>query len=194
MKNSFGSSVILTLFGESHGIGIGAVLDGLAPGITVDEDFIRSQLSLRRPVGDISTPRAEPDNFVIESGVFGGKTTGTPICIVIPNVNTRSKDYSELRSKARPGHADYAAYTKYHGFEDYRGGGHFSGRITAGIVAAGAVAISALKNKGIYIGTHIKSIAGVADREFRNIADDIKALSQKEFAVLEDGVKEKMIS
>ena len=194
MKNSFGSSVILTLFGESHGIGIGAVLDGLAPGITVDEDFIRSQLSLRRPVGDISTPRAEPDNFVIESGVFGGKTTGTPICIVIPNVNSRSKDYSELRSKARPGHADYAAYTKYHGFEDYRGGGHFSGRITAGIVAAGAVAISALKNKGIYIGTHIKSIAGVADREFRNIADDIKALSQKEFAVLEDGVKEKMIS
>ena len=182
MKNSFGSSVILTLFGESHGAGIGAVLDGLAPGITVDEDFIRRQLSLRRPVGDISTPRAEPDNFVIESGVFGGKTTGTPICIVIPNVNTRSKDYSELRSKARPGHADYAAYTKYHGFEDYRGGGHFSGRITAGIVAAGAIAISALKNKGIYIGTHIKSIAGVADREFRNIADDIKALSQKEFA------------
>ena len=107
MKNSFGSSVILTLFGESHGAGIGAVLDGLAPGITVDEDFIRSQLSLRRPVGNISTPRAEPDNFVIESGVFGGKTTGTPICIVIPNVNTRSKDYSELRSKARPGHADY---------------------------------------------------------------------------------------
>ena len=194
MKNSFGSSVILTLFGESHGLGLGAVLDGLAPGITVDEDFIRRQLSLRRPVGDISTPRAEPDNFVIESGVFGGKTTGTPICIVIPNVNTRSKDYSELRSKARPGHADYAAYTKYHGFEDYRGGGHFSGRITAGIAAAGAIAISALKNKGIYIGTHIKSIAGVTDREFRNIADDIKAVSQKEFAVLEDGVKEKMIN
>ena len=194
MKNSFGSSVILTLFGESHGIGIGAVLDGLAPGITVDEDFIRSQLSLRRPVGNISTPRAEPDNFVIESGVFGGKTTGTPICIVISNVNTRSKDYSELRSKARPGHADYAAYTKYHGFEDYRGGGHFSGRITAGIVAAGAIAISALKNNGIYIGTHIKSIAGVTDREFRNIADDIKALSQEEFAVLDEDIKEKMIN
>lgn len=194
MKNSFGRSVILTLFGESHGRGIGTVLDGLAPGITVDEDFIRSQLSLRRPVGDISTPRSEPDNFVIESGVFGGKTTGTPICIVIPNENTRSKDYSELRSKARPGHADFAAYTKYHGFEDYRGGGHFSGRITAGIVAAGAVAISALKNKGIYIGTHIKSIAGVTDREFRNIEDDIKEVSQKEFAVLEDGVKGKMIN
>ena len=190
MKNSFGSSVILTLFGESHGLGLGAVLDGLAPGITVDEDFIRSQLSLRRPVGDISTPRAEPDNFVIESGVFGGKTTGTPICIVIPNVNTRSKDYSELRSKARPGHADYAAYTKYHGFEDYRGGGHFSGRITAGIAAAGAIAISALKNKGIYIGTHIKSTAGVSDREFQNIEDDIKAVSQKEFAVLDNGVKD----
>ena len=147
MKNTIGTSVALTVFGESHGAAVGAVLDGLAPGIEVDEEFIRSQLTLRRPFGDISTPRVEPDNFVIESGVFEGKTTGTPICIVIPNVNTKSKDYSEIRSKARPGHADYTAYEKYHGFEDYRGGGHFSGRITAGIVAGELLLFPLLKKK-----------------------------------------------
>lgn len=192
MKNSMGSSVILTIFGESHGNGIGAVLDGLAPGIEVDEEFIRSQLSLRRPVGAISTPRKEQDNFVIESGVFNGKTTGTPVCIVIPNENTRSADYGDIRSKARPGHADYTAYCKYHGFEDYRGGGHFSGRITAGIVAAGAIAISALKKKNIYIGTHIKRLACVSDRDFGDYALDISLLSKTEFAVLDSAAGEKM--
>ena len=107
MKNTYGTSVKITIFGESHGAGIGAVLDGLAPGIPVDEEFIASQLSLRRPVGQISTPRVEKDNFIIYSGVFEGYTTGTPICIVIPNENTKSKDYSEIRSKARP----YSGYT-----------------------------------------------------------------------------------
>ncbi len=192
MKNTFGNLVSITLFGESHGKAIGAVIDGLAPGITVDEEFIASQLNLRKPVGDISTPRVEKDNFIIESGVFENKTTGTPICILIPNDNTRSKDYSELRSKARPGHADFTAYSKYHGFEDYRGGGHFSGRITAGIVAAGAIAISALKNKGIYIGTHIKCIADVNDRDFGNLTEDIVSLANKQFAVLDDSKAEIM--
>ncbi len=189
MKNTIGTSVALTLFGESHGAAVGAVLDGLAPGIEVDEEFIQSQLTLRRPFGDISTPRVEPDNFVIESGVFAGKTTGTPICIVIPNVNTKSKDYSEIRSKARPGHADYTAFEKYHGFEDYRGGGHFSGRITAGIVAAGAIAISALKVKGIYVGTHISQLGGVKDRRFENFKEDIESINNKLLAVLDDNAK-----
>ena len=192
MKNTIGTSVALTVFGESHGAAVGAVLDGLAPGIEVDEEFIRSQLTLRRPFGDISTPRVEPDNFVIESGVFEGKTTGTPICIVIPNVNTKSKDYSEIRSKARPGHADYTAYEKYHGFEDYRGGGHFSGRITAGIVAAGAIAISALKEKGIYVGTHISRLAGVRDRGFVNFKEDIESVNNKVFAVLDNNAETDM--
>ncbi len=192
MKNTLGTSVKITLFGESHGTGIGAVLDGMAPGIPVDEDFIASQLSLRRPVGQISTPRVEMDNFVIQSGVFGGYTTGTPICIVIPNENTKSKDYSEIRSKARPGHADFTAYAKYHGFEDYRGGGHFSGRLTAGIVAAGAIAINALKNKGIYIGTHISRCAGVSDADFGDLETDIEKLNGKPFAVLDDSKAEEM--
>lgn len=194
MKNTIGTSVALTIFGESHGTAVGAVLDGLAPGIQVDEEFIQSQLTMRRPFGDISTPRVEPDNFVIESGVFSGKTTGTPICIVIPNVNTKSKDYSEIRSKARPGHADYTAFEKYHGFEDYRGGGHFSGRITAGIVAAGAIAISALKAKGIYVGTHISRLAGVKDRSFADFKEDINSVNNKVFAVLDKNAETAMLA
>lgn len=192
MKNTLGTNVTLTLFGESHGTGIGAVLDGIAPGIPVSEEFIASKLSLRRPVGNISTPRVEMDNFVIESGVFEGHTTGTPICIVIPNENTKSKDYGEIRCKARPGHADFTAFQKYHGFEDYRGGGHFSGRITAGIVAAGAIAISALENKGIYIGTHISRCAGVNDAPFNDVQSNVKLLSQKAFAVLDDAAGEEI--
>lgn len=192
MKNSFGSSVSVTLFGESHGNAIGAVIDGLAPGIEVDTDFIKSQLSLRRPKGTISTSRREQDEFIIESGVFEGKTTGTPICIVIPNSDTRSKDYGEMQYKARPSHADYTAYAKYHGFADFRGGGHFSGRITAAIVAAAAIVIPALNKKGIYIGTHIKKCAGVFDRDFSDLKADIDSVKDKYFAVLDSAAEEKM--
>ncbi len=192
MKNTFGNNVSVTLFGESHGVAIGAVVDGLPAGIPVSEDFIRHQLSLRRPVGKISTPRREADKFRILSGVYNGYTTGTAIAIVIENENTHSSDYSEMRSVARPGHADYTAYCKYKGYEDYRGGGHFSGRITAALVAAGAVIISALRNKGITVGTHIKSVHGVCDRNFDNIEEDILALANKEFAVLDEIVEEQM--
>lgn len=184
MKNTFGNSVSVTLFGESHGEQIGIVIDGLAPGIEIDHDFIKHQLSLRRPNGKISTARIENDEYSIISGVFDGKTTGTPVCILIKNEDTKSKDYASTRNLARPGHADYTANCKYHGFEDYRGGGHFSGRITTPIVAAGAIAISALSKKGIYIGTHIKKCAKISDRSFENIEEDIKALSQMQFAVL----------
>ncbi|MBE6738702.1 MAG: chorismate synthase [Ruminococcaceae bacterium] len=192
MKNVYGHNLTVTLFGESHGQAIGAVIDGIASGIKVDEDFIKSQLSLRRPSGSISTARSEEDNFKILSGVFGGVTTGTPICIVIENQNTVSKDYSDIEGKARPSHADFAAFMKYGGYEDYRGGGHFSGRITAAIVAAGAIIISALKAKGVLIGTHIKECAGIADKNFDNITDDIELLNTKEFAVLSDEKGEKM--
>ena len=192
MKNTIGQNVSVTLFGESHGQGIGAVIDGLAAGIDVDESFIEKQLDLRRPVGKISTPRVEKDNFKILSGVFEGKTTGTPICIVIPNENTKSKDYGEIRFKMRPSHADFTANEKYHGFEDYRGGGHFSGRITAGLVAAGAIAISALRKKGIIIGSHISRLGGISDRGFRNLEEDINALNQMQFAVLNGEKAEEM--
>ena len=183
MKNTFGQSVAITLFGESHGEYIGAVLDGMAPGLTVDEAFIRHQLSLRRPQGKISTARVEADEFKIISGVFEGKTTGTPLCILIPNTNTRSKDYD--RNIPRPGHADYAAECKYHGYQDPRGGGHFSGRITAALVAAGAIAISALRQNGILVGTHISRISDICDRSFNSYESDIETLADLSFPVLD---------
>ena len=166
MKNSIGTSVILTVFGESHGPQIGAVLDGMAPGIQVDEKFIAQQLNKRRPCGTGESARVEEDEFQIVSGVFNGRTTGAPICILIPNKDVRSEDYGKNLGLARPSHADFVAHVKYNGFEDWRGGGHFSGRITAGIVAIGAIALSALKSRGINIGTHILKCAGVSDIPF----------------------------
>ena len=186
MKNTFGSHITLTLFGESHGTAVGAVLDGLAPGMDVREDFIASQLTLRRPAGRIGTARREEDDFQILSGVFEGKTTGTPLCIVIPNRDTRSRDYDETRFLARPGHADYTAWRKYHGYEDYRGGGHFSGRVTAALVAAGAVLLDALQKKGVRIGTHLARCAGISDRPFQSLEQDLQALGGMEFAVLDE--------
>lgn len=194
LKNTLGSSVSVTIFGESHGKMIGAILDGLAPGIHVDEEFIASQMNLRKAAGSISTARHEADAVKIVSGVFNGKTTGTPITFIIENQDQHSRDYGELAYKARPGHADFTASVKYHGFQDFRGGGHFSGRITAGLVAAGAVAISALKTKNIRIGTHILSCGGVFDRNFGDLGSDIASLSHKTFAVLDDNAGEKMIA
>ncbi len=190
MKNSIGSSVIVTLFGESHGPAIGAVIDGLAPGIRIDTDYIDSKLELRKAYGKISTSRHEDDNYSIISGVYKGMTTGTPLCIIIPNNAQRSDDYTSARGPLRPGHADYTANAKYHGYEDYRGGGHFSGRITAALVAAGAVLMSALENKGIKIGTHIASLGGMEDEGMGSSEAEIKSsiekLSDKRFAVLSD--------
>lgn len=192
MKNTFGSKIAVTLFGESHGKAIGAVLDGMPSGIAVDEDFIARQMSLRKSVGAISTARKEADEVRILSGVFNGRTTGTPITFMIENQDQRSRDYGELAYKARPGHADYAAEMKYGGFQDFRGGGHFSGRITAGLVAAGAVAISALREKGITVGTHILSCGGIRDRSFGDVKSDIDYLDGLEFAVLDASKEEEM--
>ena len=190
MKNSFGQSVCLTIFGESHGAAVGCVIDGLAPGIKVDEAFIARQLTRRRPSSALDTPRQEKDEFKIVSGVFSGRTTGTPLTIIIPNENTRSRDYNY--GPARPAHADFSAYCKYHGFEDYRGGGHFSGRITAALVAAGGVIIPALEGIGISLATHIAKCAGVSDRKLGDLESDIKSLNEKSFPVLDDACGEKM--
>ena len=191
MKNTFGNSVTVTLFGESHGAEIGAVLDGLASGIPVDEAFIAERLRLRRPAGTISTGRQEQDPFRIVSGVFMGKTTGTPLTILIPNGDVRSGDYTF--GPARPGHADYTAHIRYGGHEDYRGGGHFSGRITAALTAAGAILLYALNRKGIRVGTHIAKCAGIPDAGFsENPAADIDRLDTADFAVLDETKGEAM--
>lgn len=186
MKNSIGTSVILTLAGESHGSDICAILDGMAPGIPVDEAFLAAQLERRRPSTVTDTARREADAYRIVSGVKDGMTTGAPICILIPNADVRSADYDALQELARPSHADWAASAKYGGFEDRRGGGHFSGRITVGIVAAGAIALSALKARGIAIGTHILRCAGAEDRAFGDIAADIETLNHAAFPVLDE--------
>lgn len=186
MKNVFGNNISITLFGESHGAEIGAVLDGLAPGLMVDEEFIRHQLMLRKPHGKISTQRVEADEPKIVSGVFEGRTTGSPLCILFENQNTKSKDYSKTRNLMRPGHADYTATVKYHGFADYRGGGHFSGRITTPIVACGAILIQALQKKGIHIGSHIRKCGPFLDRDFTDYDADIQMLADKIFPVLDE--------
>ena len=196
MKNTIGQSICVTLFGESHGAEIGCVIDGIAPGTVVDEGYIASRLALRRPSGLISTQRHEPDSFRIVSGVRDGRACGTPICILIPNTDTRSSDYENGDYLARPGHADYPAREKYHGYEDKRGGGHFSGRLTAPLVAAGAILSRALEEKGIHIGTHIERLGGIADRRFSGsedeIAEQIEHLSDMDFAVFDREQGERM--
>ncbi|MBR6502137.1 MAG: chorismate synthase [Clostridia bacterium] len=165
MKNTIGNSLTVTLFGESHGKAIGAVIDGMPSGIAVDDEYIASQLTRRRPQDALSTPRQEKDEYTILSGVFEGKTTGTPICITIPNADTHSSDYGEMQYKMRPSHADFTANCRYNGFQDYRGGGHFSGRITAALVAAAACVMPALAKKGICVNTNILNIAGETQEE-----------------------------
>lgn len=196
MKNTFGNSLSITLFGESHGSAIGAVIDGIAPGILVDNDYVNAKLALRRPNGKISTARSEKDEVIFESGVYEGHTTGTPICLLIKNADTHSSDYTALAGKARPGHADYPAFCKYHGFEDARGGGHFSGRISAALVAAGALVQSALKTHGITIATHIYRLAGIQDKKIE-LAENLEELENAEFPLvdssLETGMKAEIL-
>lgn len=187
MKNVFGNNITVTLFGESHAAAVGCVIDGIAPGIKINTGYINTKLAMRAARGDISTPRQERDEVEFLCGVKDGYTEGTPICIVIKNVNTNSSAYDTLEYTPRPSHADYTAECKYAGFQDKRGGGHFSGRITAPLVAAGAIISYALLEKGINIGTHIKFLHGISDRAFNDISSDISELNNKAFPTLDDG-------
>lgn len=176
LKNTFGNSIAMTLFGESHGKAVGVVIDGLAPGLKINEDDMSKMLSRRAP-SDGESERREKDNFEILSGVFNGKSTGTPLTIVIPNTDVRSGDYSY--GTARPSHADYAAYCKYHGYEDYRGGGHFSGRVTAAIAAAGAIFISALEKLGISLESRVLSCGGAESASGEEIQKAVLKAKQR---------------
>ncbi|MCQ2087164.1 MAG: chorismate synthase [Bacilli bacterium] len=185
MSNVLGNNLKITVFGESHGPCIGITIDGISAGVKVDDTFIKECLSKRRPSTSYETKRVEQDNYSIVSGVFEGYTTGTPLTIIIPNENTKSSDYSELKISPRPGHADYVANVKYAGYQDYRGGGHFSGRITAGIVAGGAIVLDALEKIGVKIGSHIVSVKDVKDRKFSN-PSEIDVINKKEFPVFDN--------
>lgn len=195
MKNSFGNQIRVTLFGESHGEAIGIVIDGLAPGLRLDLDYIRKRMEQRRAKGKISTKRQEADAFHIVSGWFEGHTTGTPLTILIENTDTRSQDYEKTRYRLRPSHADYTAYAKYLGYQDFRGGGHFSGRLTAPLVAAGAIAQQILESKGVWIGTHIRSCHGIEDAPFaqdERLLSQLQKLNDSSFAVLDEAAGERM--
>ncbi|MEG0361174.1 MAG: chorismate synthase [Longicatena sp.] len=197
MKNTFGNHVQVTLFGESHGEAIGVVIDGLAAGIALDIEFMKQQMEKRKAKGKISTQRKEQDEVHIVSGYFNGYTTGTPLTILIENTNTRSKDYEKTKNQLRPSHADYCASEKYLGYQDYRGGGHFSGRISAPLVAAGAIALQVLAQKGIVIGSHILQCKDVYDHCFakdeKQIDEEIALLNTKEFPTLSETSAKKMI-
>lgn len=197
MSSTWGNKLKLSIFGESHGEAIGVVIDNLIPGIEIDMDYINRQMARRAPgKSQLATSRAESDSAKILSGVFNNITTGAPLCAVIYNEDKKSKDYSNLRDTMRPGHSDYPAFIKYEGFNDYRGGGHFSGRITAPLLFAGALAMSILeKYKGIYVASHISSIYNIEDDRilFADCdAGSFKYLKDMEFPVLSEEKGEHM--
>lgn len=162
MSNSIGKMFTVTSFGESHGSLVGVIVDGCPPGLPITEEEIQKEVDRRKPGGSIaSTSRAEEDKVEILSGIYNGKTTGAPLCLVIWNKDTDSGQYEKTRALLRPGHADYTAWVKYGGLNDYRGGGRFSGRITAGFVMAGAVARKLLGTTGVEIMAHTVEIGGV---------------------------------
>lgn len=167
MSSTWGTNIELSIFGESHGQAIGIVIGNLPAGIKLDMEEINKNMKRRAPgQNKMSTPRKETDEVHIMSGVIDDITTGAPLCAMIYNSDQHSKDYSLLKECMRPGHSDYPAYIKYKGFNDVRGGGHFSGRLTAPIVFAGSVARQILKQKGIVIGAHIQSIKDIEDKRF----------------------------
>ena len=179
MGATFGRNLRMTIFGESHGKGIGLVLDGLPPGTPIEEDFIKEEMARRAPgKNQMSTQRQEKDAFIIESGVFEGKATGTPLCVLIPNSDQHSKDYSILKDVMRPGHADYAGKIRYKGFNDYRGGGHFSGRLTAPLVFIGAVAKTMLAQQGIAVGAHVARLGQITDDLFNPLGEPEERLQE----------------
>ena len=190
MSDTYGKSVTLTIFGESHGPAVGATVTGLAPGVPVDMEFMRGQMEKRRAKGKISTSRTEADAVRVLSGVYRGAATGTALTLVIENTNTRSGDYTKTEELLRPGHADYTAYAKYEGWQDARGGGHFSGRITAASVAAGSICEHILAQRGIKVYTHIARCAGVKDAPLSSSAGLIMAEPQPGHFALLDPEKE----
>ena len=191
MSSIIGENIQVSLFGESHGPLVGASINGLEAGIKIDLEFIKQQMNLRKANYSLSKYRQEEDEVKIVSGVYNGYTTGAPLTVIIENKNVNSSDYPKM---FRPSHSDYSAELKYHGYQDYRGGGHFSGRLTAPLVALGSIAIQVLKSKNILIGSHIKNIHNILDDEinFNKLNEYFKKVNNEVFPVLNENQKEKM--
>ncbi|MBQ1986116.1 MAG: chorismate synthase, partial [Clostridia bacterium] len=187
MASTWGSSIKLSVFGGSHTDAIGVVLDNLPPNEKIDLDAVRVQMARRAPGKDkTTTTRAEADEPQILSGLLNGVTTGAPLAVIIQNTNVRSKDYSLFKSHPRPGHADYTASMRYSGANDIRGGGHFSGRLTACLVCAGAVCRQILERRGVVIGAHALQIGAEKDESFDPVhisAEELNALNTRFFSV-----------
>lgn len=196
MSGVWGNKIKVSIFGESHGTAIGINIDGLPSGFEIDMDKINEEMARRAPgKSNISTARKEVDSPEILSGFFEGKTTGTPLCGIIRNGDTRSKDYSKTKNLMRPGHADYTGNVRYNGFNDYRGGGHFSGRITAPLVFAGAICKQILESKGIFIGAHINSIGNINDEKFNEVnieKEELIALRNREMPLINESLEGEM--
>lgn len=179
MSSFFGQHLHLSLFGQSHGEAIGITMDGFPAGMTIDMERVAAEMKRRAPgQSSLTTPRKEADAPEILSGVLNGRTTGQPICAIIRNTNTRSKDYGDGVDLLRPGHADYTGHVRYYGFEDWRGGGHFSGRLTAPIVFAGALCSQWLEQQGVRIVSHIQRLGSVVDDSLMD-ADQVDAAALK---------------
>lgn len=197
MGSIWGNRLKISIFGESHGKGIGMVLDGLPPGHKVDWDQL-SRYAARRAPGRTpwSTPRKEKDEPEILSGIYKDRTTGAPLTILIRNTDTRSADYDALQIKPRPGHADLTGAARYLGYQDPRGSGHFSGRLTAPLVFAGALCSQILAKKHIYTASHLLEVAGIRDESFNAVEPDealYQAIRQKDFPVLDDDAGRRMV-
>ena len=189
MSGIWGNKIKISIFGESHGEAIGAVIDGLPSGIKLNLEAIRFQMRRRAPgKSDLGTGRTEEDEFEILSGYFNGYTTGTPLAFIIRNNDKRSSEYEYIKDIPRPGHGDYTGRIKYKGYNDYRGGGHFSGRLTASIVFAGSVCRQILGEKGVVIASHINSIGKIDDVtfDFANIDEAlIRRLNNMELPLID---------
>ena len=186
--NTFGRLFRVSIYGESHGQSVGVIVDGVRPGIKLDKEDFLSDLSRRKSGGLGTTPRIEADDVIIESGVFEGYTTGAPVLLRFLNQNTKSKDYSNLVFQPRPGHSDFTAKNKYDGYNDYRGGGHFSGRLTLGIVSAAVIAKKMLK--GISFDTKIVNLYGETNpNKFNDIIVDAVKNRDSVGGIIEINVK-----
>lgn len=198
MSSTWSNKISFSVFGESHGPAIGVCMDNVPPGESIDLEKIMQFMARRAPKKDgTTTARSEADMPQIVSGYFNGKTTGTPLTALIKNTDQHSGDYLKLSKLARPGHADYTGAMRYRGFSDPRGGGHFSGRLTAPLCFAGAVAAQILEKRGIYVGTHIAEIHKIKDDAFDPIKtsrEDIIALRSREFPVINEKKGKLMIA
>jgi chorismate synthase len=198
MGSQWGRNIRISIFGESHGPAVGAVVEGFPAGFAPDMQELARQMARRSPAGKgYATKRGEADNVEFLSGIFNGRLTGSPLCLSIRNSDAHSASYPEMMELPRPGHADYTAHVRYGGAEDFRGGGHFSGRLTAPIMAAGALAMQLLSKRGVVIGSHIRRIGDVADRDWDRAsipADLLRSLGNSAFPTLNEYTAAEMLA